>query len=140
MALSAEPGRDAKWEGVSLAPALLEGAAFPAARDLLAEVSFAPGPRDAPKFAEKTAFKTALLRGPLKLVHDLLADRFALFDRGADPEELVDLWGSRPEQDALRERLLAWERERPAGAEGARALVPTDDEAARLRALGYLRE
>jgi arylsulfatase A-like enzyme len=139
MALSEQPDRDAGWEGVSLAPALFEGAALAADRELLAEVSFAPGPKDAPKFAEKTAFKTALLRGPLKLVHDLLADRFALFDRGADPEELRDLWGARPEQDALRERLLAWERERPAGREGA-PLVPTDEEAARLRALGYLRE
>ena len=89
---------------------------------------------------EKTVFLTALIRGDLKLVHDLVTDRFSLFDRSADPQEHVDLGASHPEAESLRSALGAWEAERGRDAEGvAEWREPDAEELERLRALGYVR-
>ncbi|MEN8161400.1 MAG: sulfatase, partial [Myxococcota bacterium] len=96
----AEPDPDA--HGISLLPSLVEAAPLPA-RDVLAEVSFEGKRPDAGK--EKTVFLTTLIRGDLKVVHDLVTDRFTVFDRSTDPEELVDLAASHPEAESLRAAL-----------------------------------
>jgi arylsulfatase A-like enzyme len=149
-----EEGRPA---GISLVPALTGGAPPPADRDLFAEVSFATRADDPAKFAEKTAFKTAVLSGPWKLVHDLAGGSWQLYDRRSDPEELHDLapaagapaaggadgGESEPATRALRRlqrRLAAWERERGGAPDRATSAVdPSAEELERLRALGYLR-
>jgi len=123
--------------GLSLLPSLVEGAA-PAARDLHAEVSFEAPERDVHE--EQTVFLTALMRGDLKLVHDLVADRYALFDRAADPEELEDRFASHAEAERLREALDSFEAERGRDSLGeVESLTPDDAELERLRALGYVR-
>jgi arylsulfatase A-like enzyme len=128
----ADPGA----QGTSLVPHLTGEA--PPARDLHAEVSFEAPPRD--KQEEKTVFKTALIRGDLKLVHDLVTDEFTLFDRSVDPDELVDLAASHSDAEALQAALRAWEETRGSDSLGqAELLEPNDEELERLRALGYVR-
>jgi arylsulfatase A-like enzyme len=130
----AEP--DPEAQGISLLLSLMEAAPLPK-RDLLAEVSFEGKRRDVGK--EKTVFLTTLIRGDLKIVHDLASDRFTVFDRSTDPEELVDLAASHPEAESLRAALLAWEAQRGRDAQGtARLLEPDPEELERLRALGYV--
>jgi arylsulfatase A-like enzyme len=137
LAFSSTRAPEADVPGISLAPALLGESELPRERELYAEVSFAARPEDPDFIAEKTAFKVALQTPRWKLIHDLLTDRWELYDRRADPEELNPLEG-RPEEAALRRRLTDWERARPGAADRA-AVAPSDDERARLRALGYLR-
>ena len=127
--------------GVSLAPLLLALRAEPAVHPLFAEVSFASTPDEPAHLNQKTAFKTALLDGDLKLIHDLLSDRYELYDRGRDPEEQADLFPGRAHErgDALRARLTEWERSRPALPAGARGgPAPGPEVIERLKALGYL--
>lgn len=148
-----EPGGENGFRPLSLAPLVAGGPDSPlrgrlAERDLFAEVSFVH-PKEDPEgdgrgpasHAENDAFQTAIVAGPLKLIHDLAGGGWQLYDLAADPAEISDLAGSgHPAERDLRRRLLAWERARsgPAGA-AADLLVPTDEERERLRALGYLR-
>ena len=133
---------DSDAYGISLLP-FLTGTELTATeplpeRDLHAEVSFEAPQRDVDE--EQTVFLTALMRGDLKLVHDLVAERFALYDRRADPDELVDLADSHPEAEALRAALRAWEEVRGNDSLGeAQLLEPDAEELERLRALGYVR-
>jgi arylsulfatase A-like enzyme len=128
---------DPEAHGVSLVPFLTRDAPLPT-RDLYAEVSFEAPPRDVHE--EKTVFRTAMMRGDLKLVHDLVTDRFTLYDRSVDREELVDIADSHSEADSLRAALRAWEESRGSGSLGqAELLEPDDEELERLRALGYVR-
>jgi len=138
MALAGEPA-DPAAEGRSLLPWLGAKAPAPAARELRAEVSFASRPEDPAALSQKTAFKTAWLRPDLKLIHDLVEDRFELYDRSTDPEELRDLSGAHPAEAELRAELLAWERTREARGVERPGLQPSPEELERLRALGYLR-
>jgi arylsulfatase A-like enzyme len=143
LAMSERPEEVAGGTGVSLLPWLRGESPGGAAvdRDLFAEVSFAPVPGDEPRMIEKAAFKTALLAGPLKLVHDLAVERWHLFDRAADPEELRDLAGTgHPAERRLQRRLTDWERQRDEAVQADAARVTPDaEELDRLRALGYLR-
>jgi arylsulfatase A-like enzyme len=128
---------DPRADGISLVPFLTSDAS-PPSRDLYAEVSFEAPPRDVHE--EGTVFRTALIRGDLKLVHDLVTDRFSLYDRGVDPEELVDIADSHSDADSLRAALRAWEETRGSDSLGrAELLEPDDEELERLRALGYVR-
>lgn len=110
-------------------------------RRLWAEVSFVSGKEEKAHLLEKTAFKTALLAHPFKLVHDLLGDRWELYDRDTDPHELHDLAAAQPERlAALRAELASWEAARTADADGGPAptVAPSSEEIERLRALGYI--
>ncbi len=123
-------------QGRSLRP-VLEGRRDLPARPVLAEVSFGLQPGDAPKLAEKMAFKTTIVSGRLKVVHDLPTGRFQHFDLASDPGERTDLSPSRRRAFLdLQERLLAWEAQR-SGAPAAR-VSPSEDERKALRSLGYL--
>jgi len=128
------------FEGVSLADCAAGGPCPGRERELLAEVSFGMQPGDPPRFAEKVAFKTALRVGDRKLIHDLIAGRFELYDLAADPLELSNLAGAgRGEEPKLRARLLAWEgARRPPRASGD-TVRPGPEDIERLRALGYVR-
>jgi arylsulfatase A-like enzyme len=128
---------DAEAQGISLVPYLAEGAPPLPERDLRAEVSFVAPRRDVRE--EQTVFLTALMRGDLKLIHDLASGQFALYDRAADPGERTDAFASHPRAEELRRALLAWEETRAAdGAPAAKLLEPSDAELERLRALGYV--
>ncbi|MCD4748070.1 MAG: sulfatase-like hydrolase/transferase [Thermoanaerobaculales bacterium] len=129
-------------DGRSLTPYLnppfsVEGAAE---RQLFAEVSFTVGPNDGPKHLEKVAFKTAVIKGRYKLIHDLLSNEWRLFDQQGDPDELRALGDDDPNRVRLQAALLAWEAQRTATGSptGASRALMGDDEEARLRALGYL--
>ncbi len=157
-AVPREPGDGEGFRPLSLAPLVAggRGVGDPASalcrrlagRDLFAEVSFVhpegdpeEDDRGAASHAENDAFQTAIVAGPLKLIHDLAGGGWQLYDLAADPGELRDLAGTgHPAERDLRRRLLEWERARsgPAGA-AADLLAPTDEERERLRALGYLR-
>jgi arylsulfatase A-like enzyme len=141
LALSRKPAPPPTGGGVSLAGVLAGKASPPAARDLFAEVSFLSGPDEPQHLAQKTAYKTAVLEGPLRLIHDLAAGSWEMFDRTTDPEEHHDLFARHPARPRLQRQLLAWERKRDAGGVAGRpgALTPTAEDLARLRALGYLR-
>ena len=132
LALGVAP--DPRWEGVSFAGELGERPAGLRARPLFAEVAFEPVDRS-PKAAENSAFQRAVVEEGWKLIHDLRAERFELYDTASDPEERVDRWGEDPARDArLRELLLDWERtESEAG--DAHELDP--DQLEELDKLGY---
>jgi arylsulfatase A-like enzyme len=128
---------DAGAQGISLVPYLAQGAPPVPERDLRAEVSFVAPRRDVHE--EQTVFLTALMRGDLKLVHDLASGRFALYDRAADPGERVDTFASDPRAEELRRALTDWEETRAQdGTPAAKLLEPSDAELERLRALGYV--
>jgi arylsulfatase A-like enzyme len=95
-----------------------------ASRDLLAEVSFvAPQGWPVEADAERLAVKTAVLRWPWKLIHDLPSDRWELYDRGEDPQELHDLaTAGRPIMPQLQQKLRDWEATRPRDALASRAM------------------
>ncbi|MFH1843786.1 MAG: sulfatase [bacterium] len=163
LALAREPHTDPAWQGISLLPVLTgaqptppvdrpDGAPAKPARELFAEVSFeAPEQWAGQADSEDSAFKTALLAGDLKLVHDLENNSWELYDRRLDPEELTDLTReSHPALATLQARLLAWERGRHTGAatdstdliaaEGDTLpeAEPDAETIRKLRALGYL--
>jgi arylsulfatase A-like enzyme len=134
-AAGAEP--DPEAQGISLLPYLRAGAPPVPAHDLFAEVSYTAPKEDVRQ--EQTVFQTALIRGELKLVHDLAAGRFSLYDRSSDPGERSDRIASHPEAEALRRALLAWEETRGApDAATATFLEPSEAELEQLRALGYV--
>ncbi len=125
---------DAGAEGISLVPYLGAGAPPVPAHDVFAEVSFTSPREDVRR--EETVFQTALIRGDLKLVHDLAKRSFSLYDRRSDPGEQSDVAASHPEAGVLRGALSAWEAQR-SGAPAA-LLAPSAEELEQLRALGYV--
>jgi arylsulfatase A-like enzyme len=143
LGLSRRPAAAPPWQGASLA-GLLAGdeAAYPPERPQFAEVSYVspagyPSGDDGPK----NYFKTALVTDRWKVIHDLEAQRWSLFDLRADPEELRDLAGSRRRELAdLQAQLGAWEAPRVATWDLGRAPAPAVDaeNMRRLRSLGYV--
>ncbi len=78
-------------------------------------------------------------QGRYKLVHDTKSDRFLLFDLVKDPREKTDMATAMPEvasrlTEILRARQLAAESGAPTG----NPVVLPEEDAERLRALGYL--
>ncbi|MEM7204963.1 MAG: sulfatase [Planctomycetota bacterium] len=131
---------DAPCDGFSLLPYLLGTGAPAAGRMMLGEVSAVPVNKD--KFAhEKIAFKTSLLSGSMKVIHDLSGDTWELYDLANDPEELNDLAASGHEAFAeLRANLETWEEVRaPEGEAGGAPSELSDEELERLRQLGYVK-
>jgi len=138
LALAGETFPGDAAEGVSLIDPLLGIEDGLAERTLFGEVSFALGDWSLERDRLKVSFKTALVKGPLKLVHDLETDRWSLYDRDADPAEQRDVYPTHPEGTALRSRLSRWEEAR-AQQGGAESLPEIDpEELERLRSLGYV--
>lgn len=134
---------DDGWQGVSLAPVLRGEAAAPA-RPLLAEVSYiSPSgwPSGDGDGDVKRYYKTALVDGTRKLIHDHVTSTWQLFDLAADPLELDDRFDrDDPSQRSLLDRLHAWEVQHTSGwNQELREELSIDAEAARrLRSLGYV--
>lgn len=132
---------DADWDGVSLAPVLTAGQPAPT-RPLLAEVSYiSPSGWPSGDRGTKRYYKTAIIDGDLKLVHDFADGRWEVYDRAADPLEQHNLWN--PEQNerrALLDRLHVWEVDHTGSwTEELREELDIDPDAVkRLRALGYV--
>jgi hypothetical protein len=77
------------------------------------------------------------VRGDLKLIVDLESGKVELFDLSTDPDERTDLSDSRPEEvETLRRLVEGFGAERVR--EEREPLELTDEERARLKALGYL--
>ena len=129
------------WQGASLVSLLRGRSRLAPERIHFAEVSFGVQPQDPAHMAEKSAFKTAAVSGRLKVVHDLTAKRFEAFDLEADPREAASLDANGTRFRRLRQRLLAWERERGASRSGQRPgrLQPSESDIKALRSLGYLK-
>lgn len=138
LAMSSQPGPDA-GVGVSLLPYLL-GAGEPAAgRAMFGEVSVVPLHNNE-RHREKIAFKTSLLSGSMKLIHDLPSDGWELYDLATDPEELVDLVAAgHADLARMQSELSAWEEIRNADAVQAGSATLERDEIERLRELGYVK-
>jgi arylsulfatase A-like enzyme len=134
------PRRPADGTGRSLGP-VLAGEHAPA-RDLYAEVTFWPPDTTlAIPTATNVVFKSALIAGDLKLVHDLRYERWELYDRASDPDEKRDLFGEGHAAEAgLVRRLADWEEPRRAGWLRSNDDFPTPDPKTveRLRSLGYV--
>jgi hypothetical protein len=135
--------REASFAGVSLAPTLLGASTPDPARSLLAEVSYGLQPGDPPRYVEKVSFKTAAMRGGVKVIHDLPSGAWELYRRGDDPAEKRNLAGKGgAEEEELRQALLAFEKARgDAASPGGKRIrtLPTAEEVEKLRALGYIR-
>ncbi len=107
-------------------------------RTIFAEVSFDPATGIPERVEQKRAFKTAVVRGNLKLVHDLETDAWDLFDRERDPLERRNLWGENAARDEeLRGALLQFERARETARPDA-SNAPDEEKLERLRDLGYV--
>lgn len=110
MELVADQPTSPRWEGQSLLPLLTGAPGDFKPRPLFAEVTFRPKLQDGARSEEKTAFKTALILGELKVIHDLRTDTYEVYAFGADPGDATNLWGRDPERDAkLRSLLTSWE-------------------------------
>jgi arylsulfatase A-like enzyme len=111
-----------EFEGRSLRP-LIEGRGEAAPRH---------------QFAAQARFRAAS-DGRFKLIHDLAAGTFQLYDVAADPKESADvLRRERRSFHHLRETMTAWlARTEGEGAAGE-SLRKAEEAEARLRALGYL--
>ena len=72
---------------------MIRGTTAPAAQPCYSEVDFVPSLKEN---AEKTKKKRAVVARDFKLVHDLRADSWQLYDLVADPGEREDVYG-RPE-------------------------------------------
>ncbi|HKK70286.1 MAG TPA: sulfatase [Candidatus Krumholzibacteria bacterium] len=131
------------FDGDSLVP-LLAGAPESEwqRRPLFAEVSFlVDGDERDPQVIEKEAFLTAVTREDWKLIHDLAAGSWELYDRSDDPYERDDLYD--PEHRMVRElRPLLQEWEEGKTATWGREFVDLDalspEQLERLRSLGYV--
>lgn len=136
LVLGQPPG--AHMEGVSLAETLLNGSA-PADRELFLEVSFEPVSDEEKRNQEKRAFKTALIHGQHKLIHDLTTDTLELYELDRDAGEQRNIFGRDLKlSERLEARLRAWEQTHTetAGEKGSSA---SEEDLERLRALGYVR-
>ena len=91
----------------------------------------------APELHQKTVFKTAIMNGELKLIHDLVTDGFELYDLAADPAEMRVVDVSDRRWELLERELSRWEAARPRRSPAKRS-VPVPAVAAGLRSLGYL--
>ncbi len=107
-------------------------------RQIIAEVSFEVGRDKLDRHGEKVVFGTALFAGELKMIHDLIAETWQLFDRSLDPGELTPLSASHSQFRDLQSDLLRWERGRSKASSSERR-TPSTEELERLRSLGYLR-
>jgi arylsulfatase A-like enzyme len=137
--LARDPVERREWGGRSLLPLLLGKEEPGADREIFGEVSYT---FPAPPHSSKTAFKTSLLSGGTKLIHDLPTDTWELYDLAADPEELNDLADRGHDSEAtLKKRLAEWEDARRRAPEGRspRTFEPTPDDIEKLRGLGYIR-
>ena len=142
MDLSLNPPQDVSWDGRSL-KGLLHGAKGKWDRPLFSEVSFlAPVEDQGTTKAEKEAFLSAASLGDWKLIHDLDKNLWTLFDRGADPLEMRDLFSPDHEQvQLLQPLLLEWEEGKVEtwGREFEDLQQMSEEDRKRLRSFGYVR-
>jgi arylsulfatase A-like enzyme len=82
--------------------------------------------------------RTAMVAGTLKMMHDLRARRWSLFDLAADPGEQRDLYETHERAAELRDTLGAWEDWTSRTAAGSKEVDPRDTDLDSLRALGYV--
>ncbi len=137
--LSESPPARPNWTGRSLLPILTGADAGDADREILGEVSY-DMPARIKKDREKVARMTSLLVGDFKLIHDLIADEWKLFDLDADPEELTNLYDhDHPAVMRWRPVLERWEATRDRVGRDAPRRELSDAEIERLRGLGYVR-
>jgi len=131
LSLRSSPGGIA---GESLRP-LMEGGPEDPSSPVFAEVLFSR--------EDKRSMKQAVVRGGWKLVFDLDAGTFELFDLEADPGETADLAAFRPDMlEAMKALLVDWVGRMDAarGTAGDVNRMELDDTTReRLRAMGYLR-
>jgi arylsulfatase A-like enzyme len=139
--LVGRPAADPDWQGASLAATLAAGTP-PPDRPLFAEVSYvSPSGWPSGDGHVKRYFKTALVQGHRKLIHDHIAGSWSYFDLAADPLERTDRWDpDDPVQRALLDQLHAWDLAHTATwFEEMQQQADLDAEAVkRLRSLGYV--
>jgi arylsulfatase A-like enzyme len=128
-------------QNLDLVPTVLEALGLPHLEAGLEGRSVLPGGRDSAPLGGSVFASQGALRsftdGRRKLIHDLRAGRFWLYDLEADPRELSDLVGAAPDAlRPLRRELLTWLRQ--VEGEPSRTLDAAAEMEERLRALGYL--
>ena len=128
-------------QGSSLAATLGAGTP-PPTRPLFAEVSYvSPSGWPSGDGHVKRYFKTALVQGHRKLIHDHLTGTWTYFDLAADPLETTDRWDpDDPAQRALLDQLHTWNiAHTTTWPEEMQQEADLDAEAVkRLRSLGYV--
>lgn len=93
---------------------------------------------DLPQFSFSGADRSAA-DGRFKLIHDLAAGTFALYDLKADPGETRDvLAGQRRDFHRLRQTLTAWLARTEGQGTAKESLRKAEEAEKKLRALGYL--
>lgn len=140
--MSLNPPPDLPGQGVSLLDWLTGSPPEASNRSIFAEVSFRPPQNRISRGArDKQAFKASVLQGDWKLIHDVEAGSWELYNLAVDPHELRDEWrDDHPRGGRLRARLLAWEQERVPtwGTETAPTVDVDPETLEELRALGYI--
>lgn len=134
---------DSEYDGDSLLPLLAgEPEAEWERRPIFAEVAFLVDAEERnPRMIEKEAFLTAVTRDDWKLIHDLAAGTWELYDRSDDPLEREDVYApDHPVVRDLRPRLQEWEEGKTET--WGRDFVGLDEmspeQRERLRSLGYV--
>jgi arylsulfatase A-like enzyme len=132
MALWKEPPPALPFDGQNLVPWLMAEQAKPALREIFTEVD------SHSKSKEKAAFKSAIISGKWKLIHDKPTDSWELFNRETDPEELKNII----EQEAvlakvLQEKLGLFEKNQASGSKETEIDI-NPEEVEQLKSLGYM--
>ena len=129
----------AEWEGVSLVAALLDESPSEVARDIFASIAF-DHPLD-PLDLEGQVYKTALVNGDFKLIHDQPTDTWELFNLADDPFETTSLAESMPGRlDSMILKVRKFESRPTEGIANEREsdLELSPDEIKELKSLGYV--
>lgn len=115
------------------------GQGVTATRMVFLETDFVPHVRMEDAFDSRLEVtKNAVVDGELKLIHDLKAGSWSLFDLAADPFETTSLFESHGSSSRLRDALVKWESWSAANRAPAEKIDPSAADIENLRGLGYL--
>ncbi|NLF26216.1 MAG: sulfatase-like hydrolase/transferase [Deltaproteobacteria bacterium] len=118
--------------GISLLEQILTGKSNMPERDILSEVSFHSS-------AIPHAYKTSVVRGNLKAIHDKTTEVWELYDLALDPGEKTNIASVKPELlEGLAAVIRKWEAKEKGVFPAINEKAPAPEELEQLKSLGYM--